>query len=176
LAGVVVYHRKLTGIPNVDRVFDHVYSILNKINSVPGSSTIGSSYAITPEGGIAFRVINGSTSAISKGFLVRASSSANRSVILAVPNSFDIIGAVYNTIAPGAYGYVVHTGPADVWFNQNGSTRQNYFRMTNDGDTTGDVVGKAQSDAVESPDSLMVLGYVFDTRSGEGLARCFFKR
>ena len=170
------YIRRKTGLNNVDQVIDDIYRILNRLISAQNTGAVDTNLITTLEGGLAIRVTNGESFILPKGFLVRASSVDNRTVLLAVEGDYDIVGVVYNPIAPGDAGYVVVVGNADVWFNANGSTRRHYFRMSKTADTVNADAGKAQSDSINRIDTIRLKGYVFDTRTGEGLSRCVLIR
>lgn len=168
----MIYTRRTSGDPNVDKEFDRVYKILNKFNAAPSTATVTSDYIITTEGGLATKFTNGSGYTIPKGYLVRHSDSANRTVIVADEDDYDILGVSYNVIPHGTVGYIVLFGPCDVYFNSNGATRRHYFRMSKTSDTGNTDTGKAQSDSIVRIDTIRMLGFVCDSLVGEGLTRC----
>ena len=171
------FFRKTSGIKPVDTVFEDVYRILNGLNTLSGSASSSGGFIITEIGGLACLVHNQSGVVLPEGYLVRASEySTLRSVTLARENDFDVPGIVYKEIPVNALGYMVFAGPCDVWFNANGSFARGYVQMSRDYSTGNDDTGKAQCGNVDDPDSIAVLGYVFQTRSGEGLARCIKTR
>lgn len=127
----------------------------------------------TEEGGFALKILNDSVTSLFKGALVRTSTTNDYGVIIAPEGSYDICGIIYDeVIAPDENGYMVFAGNADVWFNENGATKQHYFRMSKASDTGNTDTGKAQSDAITRIDNIRILGNVWETRAGEGLARC----
>lgn len=174
-----MYTRPTTGNPLVDKVFVIVFDFMNKFGARAANavSQINANYLITPEGGEAVLVHNFSGIVLEKGYLVRVSeySTAN-SVTIAREDDYDIAGVVYEQIPVNGLGYMVVGGYADVFFNANGATARGYFQMSRGSSTVNVDDGKAQYHAVAKPDSLWLLGYVFESRTGEGLARCLIKK
>lgn len=127
----------------------------------------------TIDGGIAIKVKNDSGQDISKGYLVRPSTTNTRGVVICSEDDYDVCGVVYNTtIVDGEWGYMVIAGFAYIYFNENGSTLRNYARMSKAADTGNTDTGKAQSDSINRVDSIRIVANVHETRLGEGLARC----
>jgi hypothetical protein len=175
-----LYQRKrTTGVISIDRALDDIYHILNHLNQSGGGGGGSSSgqWIITDIGGLACIVQNLSGGVIPAGYLVKASpASTLRAVTLANENDFDIAGVAYKEIPAYALGYIVVSGPCDVYFNSNGSFAGGYYQMSRDDSTGNDDTGKAHCGSVAEPDIISVLGYVFQARSVEGLARCILKR
>lgn len=176
-----IYQRgSSTGNKLIDREFDRVYRFLTNTNAQSGSSestVINPNTFFTDIGGFAVRVTNSSGILLSKGYLVKAaSSSTGNNITICVENDFEAIGAVWEDIPAYGVGYIVINGWVDVFFNSVGSTATNYFRMSRDNDTINTDDGKAYSTSVNEVDITEYLGLVFEGRSGEGLARCIFKR
>jgi hypothetical protein len=152
------------------------------LNSLKGGSSgtataINSNFMITEIGGIAVRVYNVSGMVLPEGYLVRASeASTENSVTMAREDEYDISGSVYHQIPIGGIGYMVTHGWADVWFNANGSVARGYFAMSRTNDTVNTDHGKAQCGTITKPDTIRILGWVYQARSGEGLARCLWKK
>ena len=169
--------------PSKDRCIDDIYEILNILGKYASftSATSSGLQIVTDIGGIACQFYNSSGVYLNKGSLVRANDvSSLIGITLCTYNDFDCIGSVYKGIPPNSLGYVTTYGPCDVLFNANGSFARGYFQMSRNDDafpaTGNDDTGKAQCWNVGNPDTIAVLGYVFQTRTGEGLARCFIKR
>lgn len=175
-----IYQRKrTTGNNSVDRALDDIYYILNHLNQSGGSGGGSSSgqWIITDIGGLACIVQNLSGGVIPAGYLVKASpASTLRAVTLANENDFDVVGVAYKEIHAYALGYIVVTGPCDVYFNSNGSFAGGYYQMSRDDSTGNDDTGKAQCGDVNDADTIAVAGYTFQTRTGEGIARCIKTR
>lgn len=175
-----LYQRKrTTGVISIDRALDDIYHILNHLNQSGGGGGGSSSgqWIITDIGGLACIVQNLSGGVIPAGYLVKASpASTLRAVTLANENDFDVAGVAYKEIPAYALGYIVVSGPCDVYFNSNGSFAGGYYQMSRDDSTGNDDTGKAQCGDVDEPDTIAVLGYVFQTRTGEGIARCIKTR
>jgi len=165
------YTRKTCGSPPIDRVFDDVYRILNRLDS-------GVTAASSPSAGQQnlVQVTNGGGTDINMGYLVHVDTTADYSVVLSPEDAYDITGIVYDSvIVSGGTGYIVPVGSgyADVYFNSNGATRGEYFRMSKSGDTGNTDTGKAESETINRIDTIRNLGFVMQSRVGEGLARCF---
>ncbi|MBT8489893.1 MAG: hypothetical protein KJN62_02475 [Deltaproteobacteria bacterium] len=178
----MILTRKTTGFPSVDKVTDDIYRLLKKVEAGVSSGSDPGVYIITPLGGIAMRVTNVAGYKLQTGYLVQMSATANRSVILAPQGTyFNVAGVVYTDIANGEEGYVVTTGPCDVYFNSNGATAGDYFRISLTTDTANNDNGKAHSASGSGSipedrfDLVRFLGFVQDTITGEGLARCVKK-
>ncbi len=162
------YTRKSCGDPTVDRVFDDVYRILNRLDS----GITGASGPATGTPNIS-TVTNGSGVSLYMGYLVIVDDANNLSVTAAPEDSYNIIGVVYDSEIPaGADGNIVTSGPADVYFNSNGATRGYYFRMSKSADTGDTDTGKAQSEAITRIDTIRKLGYIMQSHVGSGLTRC----
>jgi len=84
----------------------------------------GGSVKLTPEGGIAVRIINGSGSASVKGTVVCVNNGNDNQFALQT-NEFNAIGICYESgIANGSYAWIVVSGIADVLLQDTiGSTR-----------------------------------------------------
>jgi len=165
-----------SGLPTVDRCFDDLIAYINRQGSSSGTVSVATTYPITAEGGFYITGINGMGYKLNKGLLVKTSLTTDLTFVIAVENDYNISGVIYEDVESGGLCKVIVSGPADVYFNSNGATRENYVRMSKSADTGYTDNGRAQSDSISRVDPLRLLGWVFESRSGEGLARCILKR
>jgi hypothetical protein len=132
-------------------------------------------FLITPDGGIAVKLINGTGAVSVKGYVVRASSAANNTVILAVIDVPDAIGVFYESGVPaGAEAWIVISGIADVYFV--GNTTRGHLARTFVAGEGSYATGQALSEAVPSnPFSdakhFCEIGHILESRTGAGLAK-----
>ena len=133
---------------------------------------------LTPEGGVAVRMINKTGSSSIKGIVVGVYNdseinNAVNNIVLDVP---DPIGVVYESgVSDGFDVWVVVSGIAEVLFI-GGTTRGHLARGFVDADS-GYIAGQALSEAVPtSPFAtdkhFYEIGHLIESRSGAGLAKC----
>lgn len=175
----VLQRLSTTGYSSIDKNLDHIIKFINNLGIQGGSTTTTTTneyHKKTNIGGDAIRVQNLSGILLPKGYLVKGSaSSTEHGVTVLNEGDYEIIGAVWEDIPPySTTGYVVISGPVDVYFNSNGATAGNFIRMSRSSDTVNTDDGKAQSDSVNIIDPIDRRGYVWSSRVGEGLARCVF--
>jgi len=166
-----------TGLNTVDKAIAEIYRILNSISGGTGASGSWSSvtpavYPITVEGGFYVTGKNGNGFTLPKGTLVKVSTVEDGAFIIAEEEDYNIAGVIYDRVAPGKIAKVVIFGAVDVMFNASGATKGHYFHMSKISDTAG----TAQSASIDRIDMLRILGWVWESRSGSGLARCILKR
>lgn len=131
---------------------------------------------LTPEGGLAVKLINKTGAVTVKGEVVHSNSGANNSVVKAVVDVPDPIGVFLDSgVADGLEAWVVVSGIADVYFVGN-TTRGHLARGFLTADGASYVAGQALSEAVpSSPFSddkhFYEIGHVLETRTGAGLSR-----
>jgi hypothetical protein len=165
-----------TGNHAVDKEIDRLYRFLSRLQTDgwSGSPTVVNTEIIyTSLGGVAVKVQNGSGELIPKGYALKPIGTS--SVTIANENDFNIAGICYQSIAPYGFGYMVVIGWCNVYFNSNGATIGNYLRMSKTGDTVSTDTGKSNSTSMTSMDTFRFMGYCFETRIGEGLAKCCLK-
>jgi len=78
----------------------------------PSSDTVVQNIKFTPLGGLAIKVRNVTGSPILKGMLVKASTTDDNSVILAMGT--DAFGVAYENISDNPFGWIVISGVAEV--------------------------------------------------------------
>lgn len=172
-----MYTRKsTTGFTGVDRALDDLIAYINRMGKSSGVTAQATEYPMTSEGGLYITGTNGMGYKLNKGLLVKTSTVSNLTFVIAVEGDYNISGVIYEDVESGGTCKVVVSGPADVFFNSNGATRGNYVRMSKAADTVNTDTGKAQSDDIARVDPLRLIGWVFESRSGEGLSRCILKR
>ena len=149
-------------------------------NAVPEDKTDGhvvmsQKVMLTPEGGIAVKMINKTGADTVKGMVVTTSRSADMGVQLITINVPDPIGVFYESgIADGQEAWVVISGIADVMFVD--STTRGYLVR---GFITGEATyepGKALAEAVPtspfaSDKHFYEVGHLLESRTGPGLAK-----
>lgn len=172
-----MYKRPFTsGSRPVDKLFDYVISILNTMAKPSISSgAIQKVVPVTDDGGMYITGVNGMAYKLIKGTLVKVSTTSLGQFVITNENDYNVAGIVYEDTLPGADLKVVYSGNVYVYFNSNGSTMGDYFRMSRSEDTANTDDGKAHSQS-SRPDALWLKGYVQETRIGEGLALCTILR
>lgn len=166
-----------TGLNTVDKAIAEIYRILNGIVGGASASGSGSSvtpavYPITVEGGFYVTGKNGNGFTLPKGALVKVSTVEDGAFVLIDEGDYNVAGVVYDRVASGKIAKVIVFGAVDVAFCAPGATRGHYFYASKIADTGG----SAQSAAIDRIDMLRMLGWVWESRSGAGLARCILKR
>lgn len=160
----------------IDKLFDEVYKILNTIQKLSVTSgAVQKVVPITDEGGLYVTGVNGMGFKLSKGTLVKVSTTTSGQFVITNQDDYNVAGIVYEDTLPGAVLKVVYSGNVYVYFNSEGSTMGDYFRMSRSGDTANTDDGKAHSQS-SRPDALWLKGYVQETIAGEGLALCTILR
>lgn len=120
---------------------------LQNTDATTGFLSVNGNVALTPEGGIAIRLINKTGAVSVKGTIVRCSTTTNNAFEVMPTVDFDSIGAVYESgIADGSLCWVVVGGIAEVLV-QNGiaPARENWVG------TSTTVAGRAWFGAVPVP-------------------------
>lgn len=124
---------------------------------------------ITPEGGLAIWLRNGSGEQITRGSVVRPVRSGTDSVILTSPNSLDPIGIAYADMEPAVYGWIVIAGIADVYVDNPDKVLSGYWLGVS---TT--MVGQCTA-RLEPPiipeEHFREVGHTIQERTGPGLVR-----
>lgn len=124
---------------------------------------------ITPEGGLAVRVYNGSGAPLLQGRVVKPDLNTDDGVLLTVISDPDPIGVVYADIPDTQWGWVVVSGVVDVYVDNAGATpRESWLGVS---PTTA---GQCTSSAV--PPGLVLahfteVGHTVRSRTGAGLVR-----
>lgn len=130
---------------------------------------------VTPEGGLAIKLINDTGAPTVKGELVHPSTTIQGAVEKSSIGDPDIIGAFYEDGIPdGEKAWIVIYGIADVYFIGNTLAGQ-FARMCEAGDV-GATNGRAIAEAVPVPPfatnkHFQEIGHVLETRIGPGLAK-----
>lgn len=167
-----MYQRKSTsGDTKIDRMFDDFIDYVNRMGLTSGTTASMTQYPITPEGGHYWTGINGMGYKLQKGILVKASLSDDNKFIICNEDDYNVSGVIYEDTPAGGTCKVVYSGPAYVYFNSNGVSRGDFWRMSKAADTVNDDTGKAQGKS-EKPDSLWLKGFAHYSLIGEGLALC----
>lgn len=131
---------------------------------------------LTPEGGMAVKLLNATSASSIKGYSVSASVDSYGGVRLTPINVPDSVGVFYESgIANATSAWIVVSGVADVYF-VGAATMGNIARTFVSADSGG-VSGMALSEAAPtSPFStdkhFCEIGHVLQTTTGAGLARC----
>ena len=138
-------------------------------------SFIGNSKSrLTPEGGIAVRMINKTGGASVKGHIVQPEGSTNDAVELTIGGDIDPIGIIYDADIPdGNLVWVIVAGIADVLYS-NTVTRATFSRVSTAGE--GLPNGVAVNEALPTPPfatdkHFQEIGHPIESRTGAGLAR-----
>lgn len=137
------------------------------------SHLITSNLRLTPEGGIAVKIINATGAPSIKGTLISASTTVDKQGILQ-SNEFDTMGIVYESgIANGAEMWIVISGYADVLFKDSTVVTRGYLAIAADTD------GRAITIAVPSSNPTVgehfkEIGHCLESKSSgvNVLARC----
>jgi len=136
----------------------------------------GNNARITPEGGLAVKLINKTGAASVKGSLVSSNPAVGSlagSVVLQ-SNEFDTIGVFYDSGVPdGNNAWVVVSGLADVlWKNSTGSTKGNVAIADAVDGRASDIAVPSTSPA--AAEHFKEIGHVLETKSGgtDILVRC----
>ena len=131
---------------------------------------------LTPEGGLAIRLMNATGASSIKGYCVTTSDTKTEAVKLVPINVPDAIGVFYEAgISDGALAWIVIAGIADVYFWM--ATTRGYLARTGLTADTGEIAGQAMSEVVPtSPFSVdkhfCEIGHILETRATPGLAKC----
>ncbi len=129
---------------------------------------------ITPEGGIAIRVINKTGAPSIKGYIVKADDNVDNGVEYIPADSPDPIGIVYSAGIPdGGYMWVVIAGITDVYYSGN-VTRGTFSRaaVTADGVSAGVAINEALPVPPFTTDKhFQEIGHPIESRVGAGLAK-----
>lgn len=134
----------------------------------------GQPITFTPEGGLAFWMINKTGNASFKGAVVGASSTDVNAFELIAVDSPDPIGIVYDDgIADGELCRVVFSGKAEVFYI--GSVTLRYFARVTVAADIGNEAGKAIAEPAPIPPfstdkHFQEIGHVLEDRVGAGLA------
>lgn len=128
-------------------------------------SISGNKFKITPEGGYAVKLTNGTGSSSIKGSVVRASQALDNAFVLTTTTtSIDAIGVVYESgIANGSECWVVMAGIADVLMEDSVASTHGYFVSTYNCST-----GRARADSPEPPNTQahwQELGHCLESKS-----------
>ena len=128
---------------------------------------------ITPEGGLAYWVINKTGGASVKGNLVEPSTAVDNAVQIINIDEPDPIGIVYDAgVADGDMIRVVFSGKAEVLFSNN-PTRHNFARnpVAADGGANGSAISEALPTPPFSTDKhFLEIGHILETKGAPGLA------
>lgn len=139
------------------------------------SMTAGANIFLTPEGGIATYMVNGTGSTSVKGSVVSASGAADSSFILQA-NQYDAIGIVYESgIAAGQPCRVVFAGVAEVLFEDGVAPVRGYWVQahTTDGRATN-LTEPSGGGFVNSNEHFKEIGHCQESKSAgtNVLAKC----
>jgi len=171
-----MYQRKsTTGFATVDRAFDDLIAYINRMGGSTGATGAITQYPITTEGGFYIAGINGMGYKLQRGVLVKASTTDTQKFIICNEDNYNVSGIIYEDSNPGEACKVIVSGYAQVYFNSNGATMGDYFRMSKTADTVNTDTGKAQSQSTK-PDALWLKGFVHQSVVGSGLALCSILR
>lgn len=129
---------------------------------------------LTPDGGIAVRVINGTGANSVKGTILEPSSVLDRAVKLVDIDDFDPIGIMYsNNVPDGDEVLIIISGIAYVLYST-AVTRATFSRCPNSGDGSA-TAGYAINEALPTPpfatdDHFREIGHPIESRGTPGLA------
>jgi len=129
---------------------------------------------MTPDGGIAVTVTNGTGSASVKGSLVSASPTADNSVILQT-NEYDTVGIVYDGgVADGNKMRIVVAGIAKVLFKNSVQAVRGYVAIAADTDGRATNIDVPSSNPVVG-EHFKEIGHVLENKNGstDVLVKCF---
>lgn len=128
---------------------------------------------LTPEGGIAVKLIN-ATGAISiPGYIVESGGGEDNSVTYTTNGDIDPIGIIYNSVSNGEFVWVVISGIADVYYGTS-VTRGTFSRVPVAADGVPD--GQAVNEALPTPPfatdkHFQEIGHPLESRATAGLAK-----
>lgn len=130
---------------------------------------------ITPEGGIAIKLVNRTSGDTIKGRLVKPSDSYDGSIEYTAVGAPDIIGVLYeDSIANGSECWVITDGIADVYYPA-AVTRGYFARNCVSGDTgsgVGIAIGEALPSSPFATDKhFQEIGHILETTDSAGLAK-----
>lgn len=128
---------------------------------------------ITPEGGLAYWIINKTGGASVKGQIIEAGASVDNSVDTISIDDPDPIGIIYDAgIADGDMVRIVFSGKAEVLFSNN-PTRHHFARnpVAADSGTNGSAISEPVPTPPFSTDKhFLEIGHVLETKGAPGLA------
>jgi hypothetical protein len=166
----ILKRKATTGSKSTDNELDRIYSAIMGLSSAKSTATTTNTNSIVTDlGATAYKVQNNSGILLPAGYIVEI---YNSGITFSPENSRSVCAVIYKPILPYGEGYIIINGPCMVYFNSNGSTSGHHFRMSKSSDTAYDDFGKANSAPINGADPMMLMGHVWETRTGEGLAKC----
>jgi len=130
----------------------------------------GAKLKITPEGGIAVKLINKTGAPSVKGTIVNVESATDNGFALTPIDANYNLGVVYESgVADGAECWVVTKGIAEVLM-KNAATRGQLCRIPLTGDT-GEVTGYAMAAAQAASTSVYTIGDVLESKDADVLCK-----
>lgn len=127
----------------------------------------------TPEGGMAYWMVNKTGAASVKGNLIEPSTAVDEGVQILSIDEPDPIGIIYDAgVADGGMIRVVFSGKAEVLFS-NTPIRHNFARnpIAADGGTNGQAISEALPSPPFSTDKhFLEIGHILETKGAPGLA------
>lgn len=129
---------------------------------------------LTPEGGLAIRLINDTGAASIKGYVVQASSAIDNGFKYTIGGIPNPIGIVYDDgVANGKFVWIVVSGIADVYYSGN-VTRNTFGRVPTAGEALPD--GVAVNEPFPIPPfatdkHFQECAHSIESRTGAGLAK-----
>lgn len=128
---------------------------------------------ITPEGGMAYWMVNKTGALSVKGTLIEPSATTDQAVQVLSIDEPDPIGIVYDAgVADGGMIRIVFSGKAEVLFSNN-PTRHNFARnaIAADGGTNGSAISEALPTSPFATDKhFLEIGHILETKGAPGLA------
>ena len=143
-------------------------------NAIPGWNTLSANIKMTPEGGLAVKVINDTGAASIKGTVVHASPAVDRGVSLNPLDNPDPCGIVYDEGIPnGEFTWIVQGGMAEVLYSTP-VVRSTFSRASSTLDAAP-VVGEAINEPLPAPPfatnkHFLEIGHPAEARATPGLA------
>lgn len=140
-----------------------------------GKPHIGTAGAtLTPEGGVAVKVLNKTGAPSIKGYIVEPSLTTDNAVKYTDPGDSDPLGVVYESGVPdGNYMWIIVSGIADVYYRDT-VTRATFSRVATavESGTGGQAVNEALPTPPFSTDKhFQEIGHPIESRIGAGLAK-----
>lgn len=130
---------------------------------------------ITPEGGVAIKMVNKTGGATTKGYVVEPDTTTDNGFVLAGIDDPDPIGVIYDAgVADGGDCWVVILGRADVYF-AGAVTRAEFARtpVTADGGSAGVAIAEAVPTSPFATDKhFQEVGHILESTAGAGVASC----
>lgn len=170
----MIKRRGTAGGP-VDTLIDKLISDINiSVGSQSSKTNNGAGYIDPVTGAHIIRAYNNSGGRLVQGGLVTPSLTPSLTIGITYAgfSERNISGVVFKEVAPNSIGEIVIKGPCQVYFNPNGSTFGESFRMSFATDHISANVGMAESESFNRIAGPFKVGSVFETRVGEGLAWC----